>query len=75
VLLPASGAGMRIETPAGDLIEQLQASPRTLTCPDVDQKQCAAAAKDFAAYHVAAQIAHSAALASFVAHRPAAAAH
>jgi hypothetical protein len=67
VLLPLASQGMRIETAAGELVEQLQPMARTVMCPVANQMQCAQAVKEYAASQLIEQIVHSASLASYAA--------
>jgi hypothetical protein len=67
VLLPLTSEGMRIETTAGEPVEQLQPMARTVMCPVADQMQCAQAVKEYAASQLIEQIVHSAPLANYAA--------
>jgi hypothetical protein len=69
VLLPSRAredGGMRLETPTGELIDQLQTMPLTLACPIADEAQCIQAVKEYAAAHFVGQVVGSAKLAAFV---------
>ena len=69
VLLPsrARDEGTRVETPDGELIDQLQALPLTLACPSLDEAQCIEAVKEYSTAHFVGQIVGSAELAAYVA--------
>jgi hypothetical protein len=66
VLLPTRAQGMRIETTAGAMIEQLQPIARTLKCPTRAQDQCAQAVKEYVAANLVGQISASRSLQEFV---------
>jgi hypothetical protein len=70
VLLPSRAkelGGTRIETPDGDLIDQLQLMPLTLACPTLNEAECVAAVKEYAAAHFIEQVVGSTKLVAYVA--------